>query len=72
MTTHNTDNIIVYKVYNDYAEAGAAQSKLMDAKIESFLEDENVAGLNPLGGVELKIFAKDLENAAGILGASAV
>ncbi len=67
MTTHNTDSIIVLKVFNDYADAGAAQSKLMEAKIESFLEDENVAGLNPLGGVELKIFAKDMAIAAGIL-----
>lgn len=68
MTTHNTDSIIVLKVFNDYADATFAQSKLTEAGIESFLEDENVAGLNPLGGVELKIFAKDVARATGILG----
>ena len=67
MSTHSTDHIIVLKVFNDFADAGFAQAKLREAGIESFLEDENVAGLNPLGGVELKIFANEEETAKKIL-----
>ena len=32
-----------------------------------FLENENPVGLNPLGGIELKIFAKDKEKAEKII-----
>lgn len=67
MSTTNTGHTIVLKIFNDYVEAGFAQSKLREAGIDSFLEDENVAGLNPLGGVELKIFSRDLEMAKKIL-----
>jgi len=67
MSTHSTDHIIVLKIFNDYADAGFAQVKLRDAGIEAFLENENVAGLNPLGGVELKIFSKDIEKAEILL-----
>ncbi|MGB4846213.1 MAG: hypothetical protein WBP16_17220 [Ferruginibacter sp.] len=67
MQTHNTDKIIVFKEFNDYADAGFAQAKLKEAGIESFLENENVAGLNPLAGIELKIFSKDKEKVAEIL-----
>jgi hypothetical protein len=35
--------------------------------IDSFLENENPIGLNPLGGIELKIFAKDKEKAEKII-----
>ncbi len=69
METDKTGNIIIFKVFNDFADAGFTQVKLREAGIEAFLEDENVAGLNPLGGVELKIFAKDLEAASAIMAA---
>lgn len=36
-----------------------AQNKLAEAGIESFVHDENVLGMNPLGGVKLKVFSKD-------------
>ncbi|MBK5269875.1 MAG: DUF2007 domain-containing protein [Bacteroidia bacterium] len=67
MTTHNTDDIIVLKIFNDTLEANFAQNKLKEEGIESFLQDENVVGLNPLGGIELKIFSRDLGKAKKIL-----
>lgn len=67
MSTHNEDDIIVLEIFNDTLSANLAQSKLQEAGIESFLQDENVVGLNPLGGIELKIFSKDLEDARRIL-----
>jgi len=63
--TENT--IIILYTFKDMLEASFAQSKLKLNAIESFLEDENVIGLNPLGGVELKIFSKDKDKAKKIL-----
>ena len=57
------DHTIVLAIYNDIVEANIAQEKLKANGIDSFLEDENVMGLNPLGGIELKIFSKDKEGA---------
>lgn len=61
------DHTIVLSIYNDIVEANIAQEKLKANGIDSFLEDENVMGLNPLGGIELKIFSKDKETAEKIL-----
>lgn len=61
------DHTIVLSTYNDIVEANIAQEKLKANGIDSFLEDENVMGLNPLGGIELKIFSKDKEAAEKIL-----
>ena len=61
------DHTIVLSVYNDMVEATVAKEKLKDNGIDSFLEDENVVGLNPLGGIGLKIFSKDKEAAEKIL-----
>ena len=61
------DHTIVLSIYNDIVEANIAQEKLKANGIDSFLEDENVMGLNPLGGIELKIFSKDKEAAEKIL-----
>lgn len=61
------DHTIVLSIYNDIVEANLAQEKLKANGIDSFLEDENVMGLNPLGGIELKIFSKDKEAAEKIL-----
>ena len=52
---------------NATVEAGVAQNKLAEAGIESFVHDENVLGMNPLGGVKLKVFSKDLALAKKIL-----
>lgn len=61
------DHTIVLSIYNDIVEANVAQEKLRANGINSFLENENVMGLNPLGGIELKIFSKDKEAAEKIL-----
>ena len=61
------DHTIVLAIYNDIVEANVAQEKLKVNGIDSFLENENVMGLNPLGGIELKIFSKDKEAAEKIL-----
>jgi len=61
------DHTIVIAIYNDIVEANVAQEKLKEIGIDSFLENENVMGLNPLGGIELKIFSKDKELAEKIL-----
>ena len=61
------DHTIVLSIYNDIVEANVAQEKLKANGIDSFLEDENVMGLNPLGGIELKIFSKDKDAAEKIL-----
>ena len=61
------DHTIILSIYNDMVEAGLAQEKLKANGIDSFLENGNVMGLNPLGGIELKIFSKDKEAAERIL-----
>ena len=67
MITHNKDEIVVLKIFNDSLAANFAQNKLQEEGIESFQTDENVVGLNPLGGIELKIFSRDLIKAKVIL-----
>ncbi len=61
------DNTIILYTFNDMLEAKIAQDKLNATGIESFLKNENVMGLDPVGGVELKIFEKDLEAAKKII-----
>lgn len=61
------DNTIVFQTYNDIMEANIAREKLEAGGIVSFLKDENVLGLDPMGGIELKIFEKDKEAALRIL-----
>jgi len=67
MITHNKDEIVVLNIFNDSLAANFVQNNLKEEGIESFLVDENVVGLNPLGGIELKIFSYDLERAEKIL-----
>ena len=47
------DKTIILHTYNDLVQAKMIQDKLKENGIESYLEDENVMGLNPVGGVEL-------------------
>lgn len=61
------DKTIILHIYNDMQEAIMFQDKLKENGIESFLKNENVMGLNPVGGVELKIFEKDIEAAKKII-----
>jgi len=65
--THEKDKTIVLHTYTDMTEAKMNQDKLNENGIESFLNDENVMGLDPVGGVELRIFEKDKEAAEKIL-----
>ena len=61
------DKTIVLQTFNDMVEANVAQDKLKANGIDSFFENENPIGVNPLGGIELKIFAKDFEQAEKII-----
>ena len=61
------DKTIVLHTYNDMLEAKMIQDKLAENGIESFLNDENVMGLDPVGGVELRIFEKDAAAAQKII-----
>jgi hypothetical protein len=61
------DKTIILHTYNDIQEAIMIQDKLKENGIESFLENENVMGLDPMGGVELKVFEKDIEAAEKII-----
>ena len=61
------DQTIVLHTYTDMLEAKMIQDKLQANGIVSFLADENVMGLDPMGGVELKIFEKDKEAAQKIM-----
>lgn len=61
------ENTIILHTYNDMQEALLIQGKLKDNGIDSFLKDENILGLDPVGGVELLIFEKDKEVAEKII-----
>ncbi len=66
-THHSGETAEVVGTFNDTVEAGVAQNKLKEAGIASFVHDENVLGMSPLGGVKLKVFSKDLEQAKKML-----
>ena len=61
------DKTIILHTYNDMLEAKMMQDKLKANGIDSILNDENVMGLDPVGGVELKIFEKDKAAAEKII-----
>ena len=61
------DSTILLYTCNDIFEANIIQDKLKAAGIDSFVENENVVGLNPIGGVRVKIFSKDKEVAEKII-----
>ena len=60
------EKTIVLHTYPGILEAKMIQDKLKENGIASFLNDENVLGMDPVGGVELKIFEKDKEAAKKI------
>ena len=64
MTQYST--ILLY-TYNDVLEANIVQDKPEAAGIDSFVENENVVGFNPAGGIKVKIFSKDREAAEKII-----
>lgn len=61
------DSTILLYTYNDILEADLVRDKLKAQGIDSFVENENIAGLNPLGGIKVKIFSKDKEAAEKII-----
>ena len=61
------DSTILLYTYNDILEADVVRDKLKAQGIDSFVEIENIAGLNPLGGIKVKIFSKDKEAAEKII-----
>ncbi len=67
MSMNQNESTVVLKVFNDIVEANVAKNLLQESGIESFLEDENVIGLNPLGGIQLRIFEKDINAAQEII-----
>jgi hypothetical protein len=61
------DKTIVLQTFSDIMEAKAMQHKLEEHGITSSLTDENVLGMDPVGGIELKIFEKDQEKALKLI-----
>lgn len=61
------DSTVLLHTYNDILEANLIQEKLKAAGIDSYVENENVVGFNPGGGVKVKIFSKDKEAAEKII-----
>jgi len=61
------DKTIVLRTFSDLMEAKAMQNKLEEHGITSSLTDENVLGLDPVSGIELKIFEKDREAALKLI-----
>lgn len=61
------EKTIVLHTYPDMSEAQIMQEKLSESGISSFLNDENVLGMDPVGGVELRIFEKDKEAAEKLI-----
>ena len=57
------DKTVTLVSFTDRLQAAMLIDKLEAAGIPAFLNDENVAGLDPVGGVEVKIFEKDIEAA---------
>ena len=58
MIKDKENDLVVVATYHDAFEAGIAQDRLTANDIVSFLEEENILGLYPEGGVELKVRVK--------------
>ena len=67
MKKHDHDATQMLDVFNDLGAATIAQAKLKDQGIDSFIHDDNVLGMDPVAGIELRIFSKDLERAKQVL-----
>ena len=67
---HDKEKTITLRSFSDMMDAKTMQTTLSVYGIESFLQDENVMGMDPIAGVELKIFEKDKEAALRIINAN--
>lgn len=61
------ENTITLHTYNNLQEATIAMDKLKANGLNAYLLEENVMGLDPIGGTELRIFEKDRVAAEEIL-----
>ncbi|HYC40651.1 MAG TPA: DUF2007 domain-containing protein [Chitinophagaceae bacterium] len=61
------ERTVTLHIYSEISEARIMQDKLKEQGIESILNDENVLGMDPVGGVELKVFESDRTAAEKIL-----
>ena len=61
------EKTITLRSFSDMMDAKTMQTTLSVYGIESFLQDENVMGMDPIAGVELKIFEKDKDAALRII-----
>jgi len=64
------EKTITLRSFSDIMDAKTMQMTLSEYGIESFLKDENVLGMDPVAGVELKVFEKDKEAAWRIINAN--
>lgn len=69
MRAENNKELVTVKSFENSFSANLAGDKLKEFQINSFIEEQNVIGLNPLGEVELKVDVKDLKKAKEILSA---
>jgi hypothetical protein len=61
------DKTITLHTYNDISEAEMIAAKLESRGIKTFVHDENVMGVDPVAGVKLKVFEKDVAEAEKII-----
>lgn len=67
-----TDKLVVIAEFRDLPQAGLAQSTLEANGVQCFLENQYMVGVNwlystALGGIKLKVHARDAERANEIL-----
>ena len=67
---NNKEKTITLQSFSDMMAVKAMQAKLSEHGIPAFLKDENVLGMDPVGGVEVLIFEKDIQAALKIMNAS--
>ncbi len=64
MSYNHTTTLLTF---NNAIEASVVQDKLTVNGIPSFIEDENLLGLNPSAGTHLKVFTEDTIKAQQVL-----
>lgn len=69
----NPDTLITIHTFTAPHEAHLAKAQLESSGIEAFVFDDNVVGIQPwyshaVGGVKLRVFASDREEALAVLG----
>ncbi len=69
MKTNENQSLVILKIFDNPFAANIVKAKLEENGVESFIEEENVMGLNPLGGTELKVSATNLLRAKEIMSA---